>query len=164
MQRSSTRMARPRSNTHGLEAFGGVTDVDAGAEWVDLEPFAEALASADDLGLVLGALVANHADALLLAKLKESATGNKPLLGADPTSPTKRLLQGVRLLVTPAVTVGTVWGLPKARVIVVRRQGVTLDVDKSAYFTSDRTAIKATMRVGFAFPHAAAIQKVALGS
>ena len=31
-----------------------------------------------------------------------------------------------------------------------------------AYFTSDRTAIRATVRVTFAFPQAAAIQKITL--
>lgn len=60
------------------------------------------------------------------------------------------------------VDAGTIWGLPKARLFVVRRKPVDLQVDRSAYFTSDRTAIKATMRVGFAFPQVAAIQKVAL--
>jgi hypothetical protein len=39
---------------------------------------------------------------------------------------------------------------------------VDLAVDKSAYFTSDRTSIRAIMRVGFAFPHAAAVQKISL--
>lgn len=39
---------------------------------------------------------------------------------------------------------------------------VKLAVVKSAYFTADRTAIRATMRVGFGFPHAAAIQKIVL--
>ena len=148
---------------HGLEDLAGVTDVDAGEDWANMDPFAEALANADALGLQLNTFVANPADALLLAKLKESATSNKPLLGPDPTNPTKRQVQGVQLLVSPGVTEGTIWGLPKARVIVVRRKNVTLEVDKSAYFTSDRTAVKSTMRVGFAFPHAAAVQKIALG-
>lgn len=53
-------------------------------------------------------------------------------------------------------------GHPRVRAILVRRNDVDLAVDRSAYFTSDRTAIRATMRVSFAFPHAAAIQKISL--
>jgi hypothetical protein len=77
-------------------------------------------------------------------------------------TPTKPKLHGVRLLTSPGVTEGSVWGIPKVRAILVRRTAVDLQVDKSAYFTSDRTAIHATMWDGFAFPHPAAIQKIAL--
>lgn len=148
----------------GLEDLVGFNLVDPGAAWVDLDPFAEAIADAEGLGLAVNAFVANPADALILAQLKESGTSNRPLLGADPTSATRRLLQGVPLLVSSAVTVGTVWGLPKLRAVVVRRNDVDLQIDKSAYFTSDRTAIRAIMRVGFGFPHAAAIQKIKLAT
>lgn len=148
----------------GLEDLSGVTDVDAGAAWTNMDPFAEAISNAEAFGLTVDTFVANPADALTLAKVKEATGSNKPLLGADPTTPTKRTIQGVTLLVSPAVNAGTIWGLPRPRTMLVRRQNVDLQVDKSAYFTSDRTAIRATMRVAFAFPHAAAIQKVALTS
>lgn len=108
--------------------------------------------------------VANPADALVLAKLKDETGSNRPLLGIDATAPTKRNVLGVPLLTSPGVRVGSVWGIPKARAFVVRRQDVTLAVDRSAYFTSDRTAIKATLRVGFGFPRPAALQRVLLSS
>jgi HK97 family phage major capsid protein len=146
----------------GLEDLAGVSLVDAGVAWANLDPFAEAIANAEGLGLMVDSFIANPADALLLAQLKESSGSNKPLLGSDPSSPTRRILQGVRLFTSPGVTVGTVWGIPQVRAVMVRREGVELAVDRSAYFTSDRTAIRATMRVGFGFPHAVAIQKIAL--
>lgn len=148
----------------GLEDLSDVTNVDPGEAWTNLDAFAEAMSNAEGFGLNVDTFVANPADALILAKLKESEKSNRPLLGADPTSPTKRTLQGVQLLVSSAVKEGTVWGLPKVRVIVVRRNDVDLQVDKSAYFTSDRTAIRATMRVGFGFTQAAAVQKIALSA
>jgi HK97 family phage major capsid protein len=146
----------------GLEDLAGVSLVDAGVAWANLDPFAEAIANAEGLGLMVDSFIANPADALLLAQLKESSGSNKPLLGSDPSSPTRRILQGARLFTSPGVTVGTVWGIPQVRAVMVRREGVELAVDRSAYFTSDRTAIRATMRVGFGFPHAVAIQKIAL--
>ena len=140
----------------------GVSAVDAGADWANLDPFAAALANAEGFGLAVDSFVANPADALILATLKESASSQRALLTPDPTQPSKRLIQGVPLFVSSAVTPGTVWGIPRVRAILVRRNDVDLAVDRSAYFTSDRTAIRATMRVSFAFPHAAAIQKISL--
>ena len=32
------------------------------------------------------------------------------------------------------------------------RAGTRIEVDRSVFFTSDRVAVKATMRVGFGFP------------
>ena len=150
----------------GLEDLVGVTAVThAGVtDWTDLDLFAEAIANAEAYGLNVDTFVANPADALLLAQLKEATGSNKPLLGSDPTAPTRRNILGVPLLVSPGVTEGTVWGIPRIRAIIVRRNNVDLQVDKSAYFTSDRTAIRATMRVTFAFPHPAAIQKIELAA
>lgn len=157
--------AAPTVQPEGLEDLTGFTAITlTDTAWVNADPFAEALANAEGLGLTLNVFVANPADALALAQLKESTGSNKPLLGSDPTNPTRRSLQGVPLLVSPAVTVGTVWGLPALRSVLVRRNDVDLQVDKSAYFTSDRTAIRATMRVGFAFPHPEAIQKITLAT
>ncbi|MEQ6898456.1 phage major capsid protein [Microbacterium sp. KR10-403] len=146
----------------GLEDLTGVGAVDAGAAWADVDAFAEALSNAETLGLALTSFVANPADALTLAQLKESTTSKRPLLTPDPTQPTRRTIQGVPLLVSSAVTAGTVWGIPKTRALLIRRNDVDLQVDTSPYFTSDRTAVRATMRVGFAFPHAAAVQKITL--
>jgi hypothetical protein len=38
-----------------------------------------------------------------------------------------------------------------------------VDTDSSAYFSSDRTAIRCTMRIGFAWPHAKAVTTIHIG-
>ncbi len=48
--------------------------MDAGAAWANLVPFGEALANAEGLGLGVDSFVANQADALIRATLKESPT------------------------------------------------------------------------------------------
>ncbi len=146
----------------GLEAVTGLTTITGPTAWADLDPFAAAIAAADGHGAVVTSFVAHPDDALALAQLKEATGSNKPLLGSDPTTPTRRVLQGVPLLTSPRVTAGTVWALPSDRVIVVRRQDVDLQLSTDAYFTSDRVAVRAVMRVGFAFPHPAAIVRVQL--
>jgi hypothetical protein len=45
----------------------------------------------------------------------------------------------------------------------VIRRGVTLDVTPHLYFDSDSIAVRVTCRVGFGYPHHAAIVKVIAG-
>lgn len=146
----------------GLEDLEGVTEVDGGAAWTDTDPFVEAIYKAAGVGATLSAFVANPDDALVLATLKESTTSKRPLLGSDPSQPAQRQVSGVALLTSPAVELGTVWGVPKDRVLVVVRDDVKLDIDRSAYFSSDRVGIRATFRVAFAYPHPAAVVRIKL--
>lgn len=94
----------------GLRDLVGVTEVDAGVAWSNLDPFTEAIANAKTFRVTDAfSFVANPADALLLAQLKASVGSNKLLLGSDPTNPTRRVLQGVRLFRSATVLEGTVW-------------------------------------------------------
>ena len=147
----------------GLEDVTGFGPVDAGAAWSDLDAFAEAIYAADAEGREVTAFVANHADALALSTLKDATDSTKPLLG-DPIEGTRRRILGVPLYVTPAVAAGTIWAIPAPVAMVVRRTDVSLTVDTSRYFEKDSVGIRATMRVAFAFPHAAALQKIQLGA
>ncbi len=144
----------------GLEDLIGVNAVTAPSAWTDLDPFEEAKVDAEGLGLTLGAFVAHPSDVLLLAQLKESSTSKRGLLTPSAVAATERQIAGVRLIASSAVKVGTVWGIPQIRSVIVQRTNVDLAVDRSAYFTSDRTAVRATMRIGWAFPQPAAIQKI----
>lgn len=146
----------------GLEDLASVNDVEAGATWENLDPFTEAIYAAQGTGATLQHFVANPADALALAQLKEATGSNRDLLQPDPTQPTRRTLGGVPLLVSPSVTEGTIWGIPSDRALIAIREDVTLAIDRSVYFTSDRVAIRATLRATMLFPHEQAIQKVAL--
>jgi HK97 family phage major capsid protein len=146
--------ARPAGiGSVGPSAF--VTDA-----WANTDPFVSMIYNAEALGAPLNAFVANPADAEAMAKVKKAVGSNEPLLGNDPTQPTRRLIAGVPLLASPAVAVGTVWGVPAGRTIVVMHEDVSLEVDRSVYFTSDRVAVKATLRVAFLFPHENAVQKL----
>lgn len=116
--------------------------------------------NAESLGLSIGAFVANPADILDLSTLKESASSRRGLFTPSATDATTRQIAGIRRLASSAVTVNTEWGIPRLRSVVVQRTNVDLAVDRSAHFTSDRTAIRATMRIGWAFPQPAAIQKI----
>lgn len=145
----------------GLAALVGTTPISSAA-FVDLDPFLDAQSAAETNGATITAWVANPADALAIAKIRTQVDSNATLLqlGGDPTQPTRRMIAGVPLYVSPAVTVGTVWGIPKDRVIIAMRNDTKLDVDRSVFFTSDRSAIRATMRVGFGFVQPDAIVEI----
>lgn len=146
----------------GLEDLTGVTEVSAGTAYADLDPFVEAIAAAEGLGTTLTSFVANPADVVTLAKLRQGEGSNVPLLGPDPTRPGARLLLGVPVLSSRAVAAGTIWGLPQSRAYLVVNHDAEVTVDGSVFFTSDRVAVRGKMRVGFGWPHPAAVTKITL--
>lgn len=146
----------------GLGSLVGFSPIDAGAAWANLDPFTNGAFTAEDVFAEVNTWVANPADAKLLANLKEATDSNKSLLQPDPTLPTRRTIGGIPLLTSPSVTAGTIWGLPRDRSYVVIRDDAKVESDASVFFTSDRIAVKATMRVSWGWPHPAAVIKVSL--
>jgi hypothetical protein len=69
---------------------------------------------------------------------------------------------GVPLLTSTSVptTNNQVWGIPISFCYFVVRQDASVVSDSSVFFTSDRVAIRATLRCGFGFPHPASIVKI----
>ncbi|WP_347057267.1 phage major capsid protein [Blastococcus sp. HT6-30] len=135
-----------------------VQGVDAGTAFTSLDPFAEAQSLAEGVGAAITNFVANPADALALSTIKVGTGSQQTLLNGV------RSINGVPLLVSSAVAAGTVWGIPQDRVVVVVREDATIETDTSAFFTSDRVAVKAVMRVGFGFPHKAGLVRVSLSA
>lgn len=144
----------------GLGSLTGIQSVNAGADFVDLDWAAEAISLVQTVGATVGAFVTTPATALTLAKLKAGVGSNIPLLSSDPTSPTKRLIAGVPLIVSTAVEANTIWAIPTDRTLIVMRKDAEITSDSSVAYSSDRTAVRAVMRVGVGFPHAAAIVKI----
>lgn len=125
-------------------AVGGPTNTD----WA-----LSAFAAAEAQGGNVTSFVTDPATALTLATAKESTDSERNLL-------TGRTVEGVPLVVSTHVPAGTIWGIDSRYVQVVVRDNTRLEVDKSAYFSTDQVAVKATMRVGFAFTHPDALVKV----
>ena len=133
--------------------------VDTGA-FGNLDPFAEALSKARSVGATTTAFIAAPATVLALHQLKDETGSNRPLLTPDPTRPGQSVIFGVPLIVSPDIAAGVVWAVPRAHSFSVLREDTTLAVDSSAFFTSDRVAVRATCRVAFGFPHPAAVVRI----
>lgn len=145
----------------GLEDLTGVKSIDAGTAWTDLDTFAEAKLHAEQLGETIDNFVAHPDDALSLSTLKDETDSVRPLIGGTAQAGATTVL-GVPLLVSDAVTSGTVWGLPKRHVVLVQRNQVVSEVDTGVYFGSLSLALRSFARVGFAFTRPAAVCKVSL--
>jgi HK97 family phage major capsid protein len=128
----------------------------------NLDTFATAISLAEGVGATVTAFVANANTVLKLSKLKTRTDSNKPLLEPDPTLPTKRQILGVPLysMLNIALPDDVIWAIDASRAFVVLRQDADLVVDHSAYFSSDRIGIRSTMRIGFGFPHEAALVRI----
>lgn len=147
----------------GLGGLTGTTTIAAGSV-VNLDPFLEAISAAEILGAQLTSFVANPTDALALAKLKQygTAQANMSLLQPDPSQPGVRVISGIPLRVSAGVAPGTIWGIPGDRAHIIVRSDASVTADSSVFFTSDRVAVRGTMRCGFSFPHPQAIMQITL--
>lgn len=112
----------------------------------NLDVFAEAISLVQQDGAEVTAFCLNPTDWLHVAQLKVGDSYNVPLLGTDAAAGTARTVLGIPAMVSKHVTAGTCWALAQPRVMVIQREDVTLDIDSSAYFSSDRVGVRATMR------------------
>jgi HK97 family phage major capsid protein len=151
----------------GLNALAGTTAVSAGSTaggtvWTNLDPVAEAISRAEEVGATVNALVCSPATALRIAKLKTAPTGsNQPLVNGDVTQPGERRIFGVPLFVSPDVAADVMWAYDSSKVYTVLREDAEITTDSSVFYTSDRVAVRGIARVGFAFPLAASVVKIA---
>ncbi|GAB2973619.1 phage major capsid protein [Frigoribacterium salinisoli] len=145
---------------NGLEALGGKATAITADPTAGLSAYIDGLAEAEALGVSLRAWVVDPATARALAKLTAGTGSNMPLFGTGATNGIERNVLGVPLLVSPYVVAGTAWGIPDGRAFSVLREDVSVDVDKSAFFTTDQTAIRAIARVAFGFVQTKAVVKI----
>ncbi|ASE57192.1 phage major capsid protein [Corynebacterium jeikeium] len=146
----------------GLAALEGTTEIKAGTAFSSLDPFIDAMQAAQSQGHPLTAYAANPADVAALAKIKKATGSAERLLTTerDATGQLVRHIDGVPLMATPHVEKGTIWGIPSTTSIFVRRTDTRVEVSDQVYFSSDRIAIRAIMRVGWGVINPAAIIKL----
>lgn len=153
-------LASPAPAPAGLNTLSGVQTYVNASAYGNLDWAAEAISRAEQVGATITHFVTNPATALALAKIKQGTGSNQPVLGLDATSATSRSILGVPLLVSQYVASNTLWAIDGSRVWLVVREDATVVSDRSVFFTSDRVAVRATMRCGFAFPHPQSVVKV----
>ncbi|WP_180357648.1 phage major capsid protein [Streptomyces sp. NP160] len=157
--------APAQAGLQALAAANGseVQTVSAGSNFTSLDPFAEAASKIEQAGGQVTSFVAGPTTALSLAKIKAATGSQVPLLApnSDAAQPTRRTIEGRPLYVSAAVPAGVVWALDGSTSFVVLRKGATLDVDRSAFFSTDQVALRLTCRVGFGYAAPSRIVRIA---
>lgn len=149
----------------GLSTLAGVSTAGDGlAAITNLDLFAEAANNAEAQGATVDSFVVHPNDALTLMQMKDESGSNRPLLGTDPSAPTRRTILGIPMLTSPFVAEGIAWAIPQDYSLFVRREDTRVEVSADAYFSSDRVAVRGVMRCTFAFPWPEVITQVQLGT
>ncbi|MFF4320978.1 phage major capsid protein [Streptomyces sp. NPDC001568] len=143
-------------NPDGFADLTGISTVSAPAAYANLDPFEEAVSKSEAAGGRITHWVTGAATALEIAKLKDTSGSNRGLLNPDLAVEGRRTILGRPVVVSPYVPADVVYGISKEDFLVVTREDTRLDVDHSAYFSSDRVGVRGTMRVAFAMPVPAA--------
>ena len=154
---------------NGLESVAFQT-ITVGGIFTNFDPFATAISEVERVGSVVTAFCADFSTCLTLSLLKRfTATtqtiSNEPLLAqtlGDVANPVQRQILGVPLYSAPNGTIepGVVWAIANDKTFVVMRKDIDIIANPFWYFGSDSTAIRGTMRLGFGFPHPAALVKI----
>jgi HK97 family phage major capsid protein len=152
------------STPNGPAGLGSITPTaaDAGDSWTNLDAFEYARSVAEQHNTVVTSFVGNPATVLKISTLKEGTASNKGLLQPDSSKPTGRMVAGVQLLTSPAVPSDVIWAIPQDRVVIALRQGAEVKTDASVFFTSDKLAIRTTLRVSWAVTDPLALTKIAI--
>ena len=153
---------------NGLLSVPGISYVSSGG-FTNFDPFVEAQSKLERVGSTVTAWAASYETVKVLSQVKtfsgNDLTSNENLLSDDKTGaagPTPRSILGVPLYSLPEGVIedGIVWAIDQAKVFAVIRQDISLVVDPSYFFGSDSLAVRCVMRVGYGFPHPAAICKI----
>jgi HK97 family phage major capsid protein len=144
--------------------------VDVGGVFTSFDPFADAISLVESVGSVVTSFAASFETVNFLSKLKRfqptaDVVSNEPLFSQTPgdvANPVRRSIFGVPLYSAPEGTIpdGVVWAIAADKVFTVMRQDITVTANPSFYFGSDSTAVRGTMRLGYGFPHAAAVVQI----
>ncbi len=150
----------------GLGSFNAseITAVAVSSTLNSFDVFTDAISLVETRGARIDTWAANPQDIATLSTIKTATGSNMPILGVGDARPDTRTLFGIRLVASPSIPVGTVFGLPKDRVYTIVRQDATVTTDTSAFFTSDRVAVRAVARVGFGFVHPEAIARISINT
>src|SRR5262249_44638121 len=150
----------------GLESLVGAGCQVVNAPLDSLDPFTTAISLISQTGSVPTAFCASATTVEELSKLRKfTGTGSaslEPLLAVDANSPVRKVVQGIPLWPLPDTIIpeATVWALARLKVLIIQRTDVTLAIDTSRYFDEDSVAVRTTLRIDFAFPHAASVVKI----
>lgn len=142
----------------GLASLTGATTIPVAGGWANTDPMIDAQAAAAGVGATLTHWVVSAADFVAIRKIRTASGSNQALVVPGPGG--ELMLEGLPVVVSPDLPSGTAYGLDSSRIVFAIREDAQVISDSSAFFTSDRVAVRATMRLTWAFPHPESVVKI----
>lgn len=143
-------------------AMGG--DLAIGTAPANLDGLADALAAVRAQGANPTAILVHPSTLSMFSKLKEGTSSSRYLLESDPGKATGKVVFGVPLIASTSLPTATMFVVDASRVYTVVRRNAEIVADASPFFTSDRVAVRATMRAAFGLVHTASVVRVRLAA
>lgn len=134
--------------------------IDGGIIEANLDPVVDAIAGIEASYGQASTIIAAPDAWASLSKLKTGTDFNSALLGAGVEAGQRQLL-GLPVLVTPAMTSGSVLVLDRNAVIGAS-SGIRLARSEDAFFTADVVAVRVTWRLGWAVMRPERVVKLAV--
>jgi HK97 family phage major capsid protein len=161
----------------GLKNVSGIQTLEMGtngAALSNLDVFSDALGMLAEENAEGSAIVMHPRNWRALTKIKDLTTGsNRPVLidaAGAPTDGPRRAIQGVPVYLTSqisvaetqgtATTANSIYVYDAKQIVVVMRQEVTVEADRSVAFSSDRTALRAILRLDMVVPNPDAVVRI----
>ena len=144
----------PAPAPKGLESLEAT---ELSTDLTNLDGLLEARAAIAAAGGTATAILAHPQDALALGKLKDSETSNRALIDDVSTVVSLPVIQSAH------ATAGALWIVDSSTIHTVIREDVSVESSRDVYFSSDRVAIRATMRIDYGFSHPDRIVKLTIG-
>lgn len=138
------------------KGLGAVSPTIATGALTSLDIFHEAKAAAESQGGRPTALLAHPLDVLKVVKLKTADGSNQGLVSDANT------VAGVPVISTEFATEGEPWMVDSSAILTVLREDTAIAVSNDVYFSSDRIALRGTVRVGFGVTRPSALVKILL--
>src|SRR5919204_4847873 len=158
----------------GLKNVSGIGTVSMGtngATPTNLDPFADAIGTLAQNNAEATAIVMHPRTWQTLSKLKEQTSGNnKPLLQESAGSGSQglqRRIYGVPVYLSSQLSITETQGtstdcssayvVQADQIVAVRRRDVSIELDRSRYFESDESVLRAILRIDVVVPNPTAI-------
>jgi HK97 family phage major capsid protein len=156
----------------GLKNIAGITtDTSLTAKPVNLDVFANAIATLESNNAKATTIVMHPRTWGTLLALKETSTSNKALLQMSAGSASQgvvRALYGVPVYLSsqlsttePAGTASSAYVYDNTQVIAVFRQDTQIQLDRSRLFNSDQSELRAILRADVIVPNPLAVVRIA---
>jgi HK97 family phage major capsid protein len=121
-----------------------------------LDKFADALSLLETENATGGAIVMHPTHWGVIAKIKEASGSVKPVMqdhSGSGAQAVDRRIYGVPVFLSSQVSTGNILVYDPPQQVVVRRQEVAVELDRSRLFNSDESEIRAIARLDFISPN-----------